>query len=239
MTILSKDVNNALVWYPSDKEWRWLDAIGENVIKVNYDFANVPLPAADTLLGWTTTLVEAGGGESTAAATTVAGGKLLLTTDTNENDGLNLQMTGEAFQLTGMKPCYFGIKFQCDVADQDDFLVGLCITDTDLLGAMTDGVYFRKIDGTTNVEFVTEKNSIESSVVVATFAAATDITLEFLFDGITVYAYVNGVLAASALVSGSTFPNDEVLTPSIHFLTGAAVTTDEMAIDWLRVIQCR
>jgi len=239
MSILTKAVNNALVWYDSRHTDRWFDAVGENVLKYLTHWESAGTADADQIDGWTTTLVEVGAGESTVALTTTKGGHLLITTAGNENDGATLQLDGEAFQMNAAQPLYFGIKFKIDVASDVDFLVGMCITDTALLGGMTDGVYFRKIDGTTNVEFVTEKNSVESSVVVDTFAAATDVVYEFLYDGETVYAYVDGELATSADCSGATWPDDEVLTPSIEMLSGVVTTTDEMSIDWLRVIQCQ
>jgi len=39
--------------------------------------------------------------------------------------------------------------------------------------------------------------------------AATDVTLEWYFDGVNVYAYVNGVLAATVAASNACFPNTE------------------------------
>lgn len=238
MTILTKEVNDALVWYDTTASHRWIDAIGVDLAKASYTFdGDVVLSAADTIIGWTTTLVEGGAGESTVTISDVAGGALLLTTDAADNDGVNLQRIGEPFKLTGVTPCYFGIKFQISEATQSDFIVGLCITDTTLLGGMTDGIYFRKIDASTDINFVTEKNEVESSVVVDTAADATNVILEFYYDGTHVMAYADGALVYRGLVASmTTFPNDEMLTPSIHFLTGAT-SAETMTVDWLRVFQ--
>jgi len=228
----SKWVNGNLVFYDGH---RWLNAIGSNVCKFIEDFVGTPFAAADTPAAWTVTLVEAGAGETTVALTDGAGGFLLITTDANEDDGANLQVTKEAFKLASGKPCYFGIKFKISEATQSDFLVGLCITDTTLLGGMTDGVYFRKVDGSTDVKFVLEKNSTETeSSSLLTAAADTDITLEFFFDGTNVDAYVNGTLQTR--LAQTNLPDDEELTPSIHFLTGAAAAIT-MTVDWVRCIQ--
>jgi hypothetical protein len=238
MTILTKEVNDALVWYDTTASHRWIDAIGVDVAKHVYTFCNdMLLTAADAPLGWTVTLVEAGAGDSTVAISDTPGGALLITTDAAENDGVNMQFSDEPYLLDGVTPCYFGIKFQISEATQSDFIVGLCITDTTLLGGMTHGVYFRKVDATTNVEFVTEKDSVESTVVVDTAVDATNVILEFYYDGTHIVAYADGVQVYRQLVASlATFPEDEQLTPSIHFLTGAE-SAETMTVDWLRVFQ--
>jgi hypothetical protein len=200
------------------------------------DFVHSGLAAADAPVGWTVTLVEAGGGESTITKPDAVGGALLLTTDAFENDGVSMQLAGEAFELTSdQRLVYFGCRFQINDATQTDFLVGLCITDTALLGGMTDGVYFRKVDGSTSLAAVIEKDSTETTTTgVHTMVDATDVTLELYFDGTTVEFFVNGVSVAS--LSGANLPDNEALTPSIEFLTGEAVA-NTMQIDWVRAIQ--
>lgn len=216
---------------------RVIDAIGPDVIKYVNDFESSGMlaAAADAPPGWVVTLVEGGAGESTITAPDAVGGALLLTTDAADNDGINMQLDGESFELTSdQKLVYFGIRLRSGEATQSDFLVGLCITDTDLLGGMTDGVFFRKVDGSTSVAVVTEKDSSETeTAAVLTFAAATDYTLEFFFDGSSVEFFVDGVSVARHTL---TIPDDEALTPSVHFLSGnAAIET--MQIDWIRAIQ--
>lgn len=232
MSMHTKWVNSNLVYYDGQ---RWLDAIGPTVCKFIEDFVGTPFSAADTPAGWTVTLVEGGAGESTVALTDGAGGLLLITTDAAENDGANLQVTNEAFKLASGKPCYFGIKFKVSEATQSDFLVGLCIADTDLLGGMTDGVYFRKADGSTDVKFVLEKDSTETeSSAVATATADTYVTLEFFFDGTNVDCYVDGTLQTRLAMTN--LPDDEELTPSIQYLAGS-VNAKTMTVDWIRAIQ--
>jgi hypothetical protein len=147
-----------------------------------------------------------------------------------------MQVTGEAFDLASGNYTYFGIQFQASEATQSDFLVGLCITDTTLLGGMTDGIYFECLDASTDINFVLEKDSTEttSASAVGTFADATDVTLEFLFDGTNVDAWVNGTVQTR--LATTNLPDNEQLTPSIHFLTGAA-SAETMSVKWLRAIQ--
>lgn len=232
MGMHSKWVHGNLVFHEGH---RWLDAIGPDVCKVLEDFVGTPFASADTPAAWTVTLVEAGAGESTVALTDGAGGLLLITTDAAENDGVNMQVTKEAFKLASGKPCYFGAKFMISDATESDFIVGLCITDTTLLGGLTDGVYFRKVDGATDVKFVIEKDSAETeSAALLTAVKDTYMTLEFFFDGTNIDAYVNGVLQTRLAMTN--LPDDEELTPSIAFLTGAAAAKT-MTVDWIRAIQ--
>jgi hypothetical protein len=229
----SKWVNGNLIFHDGQ---RWFDAIGPTVCKFLEDFVGTPFASADTPAAWTVTLVEGGAGESTVALADGAGGLLLITTDAAENDGVNMQVTKEAFKLASGKPCYFGIRLKVSEATQSDFLVGLCITDTDLLGGVTDGVYFDKVDGSTDINFTLEKNGTEttSASAVGTCVDDTYVILEFFFDGTNVDAYVDGALQTRLAVTN--LPDDEELTPSIHFLTGAAAA-ETMTVDWIRAIQ--
>lgn len=179
----AKWVHGAMVVH--DKQ-RWFDAFGPNVVKVLEDFQYSALDhaagggASAIVGGWTVTVVETGGGDTTVALKAGAlGGVLVITTDAADNDGANLQVNGEAFSLAAAYPLYFGCKFRVltDIT-QDDLLVGLCITDTDLLGGMTDGIYFRKVDASTTLNFVLEKNSTETVTAYGTaLAADTDYTV--------------------------------------------------------------
>ncbi len=235
----SKWVHSNLVYYVQGNEQRWIDAQGPEVAKVIENFASLPMAGADNPSAYTITLVEAGAGESTVALTAGAqGGDLLITTDANDNDGVNMQLTGEPFKFdtTNKYPCYFGISFQASEATQSDFLVGLAITDTTLLAGVTDGVYFECLDASTDINFVLEKDSTEttSAAAVGTFADATDVILEFYFDGTNIDAWVNGSLQTR--LATTNLPDDEFLTPSIHFLTGDA-SAETMSVHWMRTIQ--
>lgn len=234
--VIGQRISGNLVYIDRASHMRRLvDAIGPDVIKYVNDFVAGVQHATDSLLGWVVTLVEGGAGESTITVPDAVGGAVLLTTDAADNDGINLQLDGESYELTtDQKAVYFGIRLRASEATQSDFLVGLCITDTDLLGGMTDGVFFRKVDASTSVAVVTEKDSSETETTgVLTFAADTDYVLEFYFDGTSVEFFVDGVSVARHTL---TIPDDEALTPSIHFLAGST-GAKTMQIDWIRAIQ--
>lgn len=235
MSLNARHIGSNLVYFQGHRK-RIVDAIGPDVIKYDADFVQSPLIAADAPLGWTVTLVEAGAGESTITKPDGIGGALLLTTDANEDDGIEMQLAGESFELTtDQRLTYFGISFQADEATQIDWLAGLCITDSSLLGGMTDGVYFEKLDGGTGVSFTVEKNSTETQAdALATFAANTDIIVEFYWDGTSLEAFINGVSVASPVLTN--LPDDEALTPSLQVLAGSA-NVRTLTVDWVRAIQ--
>ena len=233
MALQSRRINGNLVYYSSHRK-NIIDAVGPDCIRFFEDFI-VPVATADALVGWTTTLVEAGSGESTVTIPDASAGELLITTDANEDDGVELQKIGENFGMsTSQYGTYFGIRFKVSEATQSDFIVGLCITDTTLLGGMTDGCYFRKVDGSTSLAAVTEKNSTETETTgVHTVAADTYFILEFFFDGTSIEYFVNGTSVASHTTN---ICDDELLTPSMHFLAGSTVAKT-MTVDWIRAIQ--
>jgi hypothetical protein len=230
----SKRIAGNYVEY-QDHEKRLVSARGTDAVVFFEDFVNPGTVASDTFPGWTSTLVEAGAGESTITLADASGGAMVITTDANEDDGINFQLKGESFGFAAaQKATYFGIRLKVSDVTQSDLLVGLCITDTTLLGGMTDGVYFRKADASAAVEFVTEKDSSETATAaVLTAVADTYYILEFYFDGTSIEAFVDGVRVAQHTL---TIPDDELLTPSVHFLAGEAVAKT-MTIDWIRAIQ--
>lgn len=216
---------------------RVIGAVGPEVIQYDDRFVNSGLAASDAPVGWTITLVEAGGGESTITKPDGVDGGILLTTDANEDDGINMQLDGESFKLnTSCRALYFYAKLRASEATQIDWLVGLCITDTTLLGGMTDGIYFEKLDGGTGVSCVTEKDSTETQTdAVHTFAAATDVELEFYYDkdDASVEFFVNGVSVAKHTAN---ICDDEDLTPSVQVLAGSAAVRT-LTLKHLRTIQ--
>ena len=243
MTVETFTARNAIVVRDNIYTHRWYDAFGQGVNKYLQDFT--ALPADDQTTDPTefvNTVVEAGAGTSTAVLNDLAGGGLIITTAGNEDDGWSMQLgnanTGESVMLEGPYWLYLGAEFAINDVDQTDFFLGIAVTDTALLGAVTDGMYFRSVDETAVLNFVTEKDSVESAVAVATMTDAAYITAEYLFDGTTVRAYINGVEVTSTTNAAATFPNDEGMRLSVEFLTGEAVA-NTCSMKWLRMIHIR
>jgi len=234
-------VRSALVARSVEYPHRLYDAWGENVTKYITQFQSLPADDSTTdPTEFSNTIVEIGGGNSTAVINDTAGGALIITTAANENDGFSMQLgnpnLGRWADLSNPTVAYFGIKFQVNDADQTDFLAGICVTDTALLGGMTDGLYFRSVDETGVLNFVLEKDSVESTTAVATLTDAADVTAEWYYDGSTVKAYINGTEQASVAATDTSFPDDELLRLSMEFLTGEAVA-NTCTVKWVRLIQ--
>ena len=241
MTVLQKAVNRALVFYDDVYTRRWYDAIGPGVGKHFEDFLTMATDdSTGDSLEWQMTITE-GAGTTTHVVTDRVGGALLITTGTNENDGISMQLghaAGESVKLDGNYPLYCGIRFALGDADQSDFFFGVGVTDTDWSGGITDGLYFRSEDESAAVSLIAEKNSIESTLAVATLTDAGYITLEYLFDGSTVYAYADGALQGSVANSAATFPNDEEMRLTLEFLTGEG-NANTCTVEWLKMIHIR
>jgi hypothetical protein len=163
------------------------------------------------------------------------GGALAWTPSGTEDQGLQTQWA-EGFFLGRKWPTYFGIRFKNVDVDQADWIVGLCINDTTLLGGLSDGLYFRSVDASAALTLVLEKDSTETETNIATLADATYVTAEWVYDGDYVYAYIDGALVATVAASNANFPNDEHLAAAVALLTGEA-TANTLSVAWMRAIQ--
>ena len=249
--VATKNVRNALVYYDNAAATvsggnRWYDAIGPGVTKYITDFGSLPADDSTTdPTEWVETVVEAGAGTSTATLNDVAGGGLIITTAASEDDGWSMQLghanAGEWVDLgTTYAYTYFGCHFAIDDVDATDVWLGLAVTDTALLGGVTDSIRFESLDGSTDLNFVIEKDSAESSVAVGTLADNTYVYVEFLHDASAgyVYAYVDGALVTSVADSSTEFPDNELLRLSVEFLTGDD-SANNCYIKELRLIHIR
>lgn len=226
MALEQVSIRNHLVIRDATNTWRWYDAWGPSVVKYIMNTAAVPTDDTTGMPSeFTNTLVNA----STFAHTDVLGGGVLFTAAGAENDGVSLQLgdelggAGESVSFAAEYPTYLRCDLQISDVDQTDVLVGFCITDTALLGGMTDGIYFRSVDGSAVVNFVLEQDSAESATAVATMTDATDVCLEIFYWGSNIYAYVDGTLMATVADTDANFCNDELLRLSFEFLDGEAI----------------
>lgn len=177
---------------------------------------------------WTVTTV---GVTPTAAITDGAFGRLLLTTTGADNDGIQLQKVGEAFLPVANKKMWFKTKFKVSDATQSDFLFGIAVTDTTAIVAdgdgVTDGIFFQKDDGSTDIRFYCQKDTTTGQSIttgVHTCVADTDVELGFEYDGGTaIKLYVDGVHKTTVnLSSAAGFLPDTECRVTMAFLTGAA-----------------
>lgn len=241
MAVEQVKIRNSLVLRDDVNTWRWYDAFGPNVAKYITSFNTLAFDDQTTdPTEFTATVVEVGAGTSTAVMGDVAGGALTVTCAANEDDGWSMQLgnpnSGEWCSFAAEYPTYFGICIQGNDVDQSDFFAGVAVTDTAILGGVTDSLGFRSVDASGVVNFLLEKDSVESTTAVDTMADATDVTLEFFYWGSNIYAYVDGTLMATIADSDASFPNDELMRLSFEFLTGEAVANTAQ-VRWMRLIQ--
>ena len=219
----SRYENGALLFYQTHRH-RIVNAIGENVQFYDLDHATTQASGSDPI-GWTATVVEAGSGTSEWAPSDTERGASTITCAANEDDGYSAQLLGESILLDSGNWAYFRCKFSVNDADQTDLFVGFAITDTAILGGVTDRIGFQSVDGDAGLDFLVEKDSTETKTEdVGTLADDTDIDVEFVWDGnaSSLYSYVDGSLCSTQTAT-TNLPNDELLRLSVEFLTGEAV----------------
>lgn len=180
-----------------------------------------------TAADWTVTEV----GVATQALADEDGGVLLVTNAAVDNDSSFSQKVGESFLFEAGKKTWFSARLKVSDATQSDWVVGLQITDTTPLD-VTDGVFFRKDDGDTNIDLVVEKdNTATTEAAIGTNADDTYVTLSFYYNGNdAIIGYVNGVAAASLVTTN--LPDDEVLTISFGIQNGESVAKT-MSVDYI------
>ena len=181
---------------------------------------------------WTITTTEAGAGNASEALTSQAGGALLITNDDADNDLDFLQLKGESFKLSSSKKAYFSARFKVNDATESDFVMGLQITDTTPL-ATTDGVFFIKDDGDTNLDFIVEKDSTSTdTTAIHTMVDDTFVTVTWFIDPDASKVFYSVNNAAPVSVVNTNLPDDEELTVSFGIQNGAAAAKT-MTIDYV------
>ena len=134
---------------------------------------------------WVITTTEAGTGSATEALTSADGGVLLITNAAGDDDFDSLQWAGgsgavyESYLFDASKDFFFKCRVKVNGATQSDMIVGLHITDTTPVAAITDGIYFLKSDGSTTVSLVVNKDSTATTTSAGTMADDTWTTLGF------------------------------------------------------------
>lgn len=145
---------------------------------------------------WVVTETQAGATQAIAAD--VVGGALALVNSAADDDVNQLQSAEEWFKLTVGKQAWFECKFKVSDATQSDLYVGFATTDTTIIAGTTDSVGFRKSDGSTTLQSLTEDNTTETANTAVTMADDTYVTVGFHWDGKSlVRFYVNRGLVAT------------------------------------------
>lgn len=188
---------------------------------------------------WTVTEVDGAATQALATSAPTLGGVLLITNTNADNDAVSMQKVGHSFDPQAGTIIWCEAAFQASEATQSDWLFGLVVTDTTPL-ANTDGFYFRKDDGDTNVDFETNASSAASTETgIFTFAADTYAVYGFKVTGTSlVEYYVNGVKQGEFNTNITSSP----VRVTFHFQdgdTGGAVGAQTASIDYLMCAQSR
>lgn len=188
---------------------------------------------------WLVTILDSGAGsnEVIRISDDAAGGHLTLTNGNADDDYMNLQMNGEAWKLATGKPLIFEIRLKGDDIDLFDWFVGLAITDTDVLGGVTDRLGFECADASGDIDCVTEKDSTETNTDSGKdLADDTFVTLRFeTTDTSLVRFFVNGEQVAK---HATNIPDNEAMTPTIQ-IRAAHNSSKTMTVDYILVMQDR
>lgn len=191
---------------------------------------------------WTVTSV----GVATQALTDINGGAILLTNAAADNDSTQLQKVGESFLLTAGKRTFFKARFKVSDATQSDFVIGLAVLDTTLMGAVdgdgvTDGIFFSKDDGDAQLDVQVQKDTTTGQVRatnVATVASDTFLTVAWAYDGVSEVKYYVNDVHVGTLDGTSTYLPDTELTVSFGVMNGEAVAKT-MTVDYVFAAQER
>lgn len=190
----------------------------------------------DTYVAGDWTVTEVGSGSR--ALTNVDGGCLLITNAAGDDDHNYMQKVGESFLFEAGKPMYFEARVKVSDATQSDMVLGLLITDTSPLATVTDGIYFQKDDGDTNIDFHVVKNSTATdSTAVATLDTNFN-TYAFYYDGSRsqIEILFNDVIVGTSVLTNVS--DDEELTITMAVQNGEAVAKI-MTVDYIFCAKAR
>ena len=182
------------------------------------------------------TITETGTGSR--AVGNIAGGVLVITNATSDDDRNYLQWSGntsaatvETFKFVAGKPAWFAARVALNDATESDMFVGLYVTDTSPVAAIVDGVYFHKVDGSTTVNLVQNKDSTATTTAAGTMVDATYHKLAFYYDGAqSMQVFFDDVLVSTAVTTN--LPDDEELSMSMAIQNGAAAAKS-LSVDYL------
>lgn len=195
-----------------------------------------------TAAQWTVTETQAG---ATQGLIDGNGGVLSLVNSAADNDLNAIQriaagISAESWLLDPAKKFFMRCRVNINNITLSDMIMGLQITDATPL-AVSDGLFFRKSEGSATVNLVAVKNAVEAVLAVGSIVIAptyTDLDLFWDGQGVTdgrLYGALNGTIAGY-IQPGASFPDDEPLTISLAVQNGSAAART-MNIDRVFIAQ--
>jgi len=201
------------------------------------DYANTTGGVADT--PWVDTFVNS---SSIAVVANEPGGAIIITNTGADNDMAQIQWHTENFTIAAGKKAWFKARIKVSDATQSDWLVGLAVLDTTLQGSVsgagvTDGIFFNKDDGDTQIDFQCQKNATTGQKRVANIGTATAAyqVLGWEWDGARyMKAFLDDVQVATLdlTTTPSAYLPDEAITVSLSLINGEGAGKT-MTVDYL------
>lgn len=192
---------------------------------------------------WTETDVQ---GVNTVAIADGDGGIITMLLAGADDDEVQLQRVAagisvESYLFDPDKRFFIEVLGTLSEVLLSEILIGLAITDTTLLAAPTDGIYFHKAEGAGLVTLDARKNDAEVSGDVGTIVDATAFRLQAFYDGQgsdgRLYGALDGTVGSFS-TPDTTFPDDEELTISFAVRAGEAAAKT-LTLDRIVTIQER
>jgi len=192
---------------------------------------------------WTETDVQ---GVNTVAIADGDGGIITMLLAGADDDQVQLQrvaagITVESYLFDPDKRFFIEILATLSEVLLSEMLIGLSITDTTILPAPTDGLYFHKAETAGLVTLDAVKDSVEVSGDVGTIVDATPFRLQAFYDGQgsdgRLYGALDGAIGSFSTPDVS-FPDDEELTISFAVRAGEAAAKT-LTLDRIVTIQER
>jgi hypothetical protein len=192
-----------------------------------------------TAAEWAVTNV---GTTPTQALTSLDGGNLLLTMAATDDSSSQLQLATGGFSITAGKQAIFKTRFKISDATQSDFVVGLCVLDTTIVGVTggdgcTDGIFFAKDDATNIPSLYVQKDATNGQKITAlpTTIDTNFNTWGWYFNGgssVEVYKNDAKIATVDLTTTASAFLPDAVLTVTFGVQNGEAVAKT-MTMDYI------
>lgn len=190
---------------------------------------------------WVDTFVNS---SSIAALADEPFGAVKITNTTTDNDAAQIQWHTENFTIASGKKAWFKARVKVNEVIECDYVIGLAVLDTTLQGSVsgagvTDGIFFNKDDGDTQIDFQCQKNATTGQLRkanVATAVADTYMIYGFEFDGvryIKVFIDDKQVHTLDLTATSSTYLPDTPITVSFSIIQGEATNAKTMTIDYV------
>ncbi len=181
----------------------------------NYFYSQYPMPTPPAVASFFTDFLTYDAEDFTVtsdstgsnALTAFTGGALLLTTAATDNDKQGLQLPSTSFKFATGAQMWFMANVSLGDATDCDLLMGFGDTFAD--DTPTDGVYFKKVDGSTTMNLLITNTSTSTTIPVGTMVTNTRYAFGLYYNAApsvpTLYVYSTIPYAAGSITGPTAF----------------------------------